>query len=78
MNMIDKMPRTLETLNLLTFKPKILMHISLACAAGKVYSIVRLQGKGRLLAKFLRGRGGMGLVLGILAILITIMGLFLP
>jgi hypothetical protein len=45
----------------------------------KVVSIVRLHRKGGLrVMKFLKDRGGMGLILGIAAILITVIALFLP
>jgi hypothetical protein len=48
-------------------------------AAWKVVSIVRLHRKGGLLVKkFLKGRGGLGLALGIVAILITVIALFFP
>ncbi len=42
-------------------------------------SIVRLHRKGGLrVKKFLKGRGGVGLILGLVAILITVVALFLP
>lgn len=45
----------------------------------KVWGIVRLSRKGGLLVKkFVKGRGGLGLVLGISAILLTVLGLALP
>ena len=48
-------------------------------AAWKIVSIVRLHRKGGLLVrKFLKGRGSLGLALGIVAILITVIALFLP
>jgi hypothetical protein len=48
-------------------------------AAWKVVSIVRLHRKGGLLVKkFLKGRGSLGLALGIVALLITVTALFLP
>jgi len=47
--------------------------------AWKVIGIVRLHRKsGLLVKKFLKGRGGLGLMLGIAAILITVIALFLP
>jgi len=47
--------------------------------AWKVVGIVRLHRKGGLLIKkFLKSRGGLGLVLGIVAIWIMVIGLFLP
>lgn len=48
-------------------------------AAWKIVGIVRLQRKGGLLVKkFLKGRGSIGLTLGIIAILIMVIALFLP
>jgi hypothetical protein len=48
-------------------------------AAWKILGIVRLHRKGGLRVKgFLKSRGVIGLVLGIAAILVTIVGLFLP
>jgi hypothetical protein len=48
-------------------------------AAWKVVSIVRLHRKGGLLVKkFLKGRGSLGLALGIVALLITVVALFFP
>jgi hypothetical protein len=50
-----------------------------ARGAWKVVSIVRLHRKGGLrVKKFLKGRGGIGLILGLVAILITVVALFLP
>lgn len=47
--------------------------------AWKVVGIVRLHRKGGLLVKkFLKSRGSLGLILGIVAILITVIALFLP
>jgi hypothetical protein len=51
----------------------------IARAGWKIWGIVKLHRKGGLLVgKFLKGRGGIGLVLTVLAILITVAGLFLP
>jgi hypothetical protein len=48
-------------------------------AAWKIVGIARLQRKGGLLVKkFLKGRGSVGLALGIVAILIMVIALFLP
>jgi hypothetical protein len=48
-------------------------------AVWKLVGIIRLRRKGGLLVtKFLRGRGGLGLALGIVAILIMVVALFLP
>jgi hypothetical protein len=48
-------------------------------AAWKIVGIVRLHRKGGLLVKkFLKGRGSIGLALGIVAIVIMVMALFLP
>ena len=48
-------------------------------AAWKIVGIVRLQRKGGLrVKKFLKGRGSFGLTLGIVAILIMVIALFLP
>lgn len=48
-------------------------------AAWKIVSIIRLHRKsGLLVRKFLKGRGGIGLALGIVAILIMIIAIFLP
>ncbi|MEE9586208.1 MAG: Vps62-related protein [Nitrososphaerales archaeon] len=48
-------------------------------AAWKIVSIIRLMGKGDLLVvRFLRSRGGIGVILGIMAILITIGALSMP
>jgi hypothetical protein len=48
-------------------------------AAWKIVSIVRLHRKGGLLVmKFLKGRGGIGLGLGIVALLIMVTALFFP
>jgi len=45
----------------------------------KIWGIVRLQRKGGLLVgKFLKGRGGIGLIIGIVAILVTVVALFVP
>jgi len=50
-----------------------------ARGAWKVWGIVKLHRKGGLLVgKFLKGRGGIGLALGIVAIVITVAALFLP
>jgi hypothetical protein len=50
-----------------------------ARGAWKVWGIAKLHRKGGLLVgKFLKGRGGIGLALGIVAIVITIAALFLP
>jgi hypothetical protein len=47
--------------------------------AWKVFGIVRLRRKsGLLVKKFLKSRGSLGLILGIVAILITVVALFLP
>jgi len=48
-------------------------------AAWKIVGIVRLHNKGGLLVKrFLKGRGSIGLALGIIAIVIMVIALFLP
>lgn len=48
-------------------------------AAWKIYGIVKLRRKSGLMVKqFLKGRVGVGLMLGIVAIVLTIVGLFLP
>jgi hypothetical protein len=48
-------------------------------AGWKIYGIVKLQRKRGLMVKyFLKGRVGIGLMLGVVAIAITIAGLFLP
>jgi len=50
-----------------------------ARSAWKIYCIVKLQRKGGLLVgKFLKGRGGIGLIIGIVAIIITVIALFMP
>jgi hypothetical protein len=50
-----------------------------ARSAWKIWGIVRLQRKGGLLVgKFLKGRGGIGLIIGIVAILVTVVALFVP
>ena len=50
-----------------------------ARSAWKIWGIIRLQRKGGLLVgKFLKGRGGIGLVIGIVAILVTVAALFVP
>ena len=50
-----------------------------ARASWKIFGIFRLSRKGGLLVgKFLRGRGSIGLILGMVGILITLAALFLP
>ncbi len=50
-----------------------------ARGAWKTWDIVKLQRKGGLLVgRFLRGRGGVGLIIGIVAIIITAVALFVP
>ena len=57
----------------------ILIIYMVARGAWKVWGIAKLHRKGGLLVgKFLKGRGGIGLALGIVAIVITIVALFLP
>lgn len=50
-----------------------------ARSAWKIWGIVKLQRKGGLLiGKFLRGRGSIGLIIGIVAIILTAAALFVP
>jgi hypothetical protein len=50
-----------------------------ARGAWKIWCIVRLQRKGGLLVgRFLKGRGGIGLIIGIVAIIVTVAALFMP
>ena len=50
-----------------------------ARGAWKIWCIVRLQRKGGLLVgRFLKGRGGIGLIIGIVAIIVTAVALFVP
>ncbi|MCW4045737.1 MAG: Vps62-related protein [Candidatus Bathyarchaeota archaeon] len=50
-----------------------------ARSAWKIYCIAKLQRKGGLLVgKFLKGRGGIGLIIGIVAIVVTVAALFVP
>jgi hypothetical protein len=48
-------------------------------SAWKIWGIVKLHRKGGLLVgKFLKGRGGVGLVIGIVAMILTVVALFVP
>jgi hypothetical protein len=50
-----------------------------ARSAWKIWGIVKLHRKsGLLVGKFLRGRGGVGLVIGIVAMILTVVALFVP
>ena len=50
-----------------------------ARSAWKIWDIVKLHRRGGLLVgRFLKGRGGIGLIIGIVAIIITAVALFVP
>jgi hypothetical protein len=57
----------------------LLLIYIVARSAWKIWCIIKLQRKGGLLVgRFLKGRGGIGLIIGIVAIIITAVALFVP